>query len=233
MKYDGGVEPEPDPDIPDDPLDITLVKPSGWKSYLRFSTSPDSDSPSPATFKYGETVYLNYSIVCKGAIPHKDFHVRVYCNGWESEPVMGFTSNAFSKPGEPRTWIGHRLGGFVIGTQTVRLVIDEKNRVAETNEDNNEFTATFSVVGDPRTLTLYRNNSGGDGACAGRTVAEGTIYTLPTIASLGWSRPGYYFVGWAYYPNASYYDAYYGDGESVRNLSYYSGDEVHLYAVWW
>ena len=226
VKYDGGVEPEPDPDIPDDPLDITLVKPNGWKSYLRFSTSPDSDSPSPATFKYGETVYLNYSIVCNGAIPHKDFHVRVYCNGWESKPVMGFTSNTFSKPGEPRTWIGHRLGGFVIGTQTVRLVIDEENRVAETNEDNNEFTATFSVVGDPRTLTLYRNNSGGDGACARRTVAEGEIYTLPTIASLGWTRSGYTFFGWAEDRDAT--NAKCGDGARISITS----DLSSLYAVW-
>ena len=82
------------------------------------------------------------------------------------------------------------------------------------------------------TVRLHRNNSAGDGATAGRTMVVDSWRNLPTIDSLGWSRPGYYFVGWAYYPSASYYDVYYVDGESVRNLSYYSGDEVHLYAVW-
>ena len=226
VKYDGVVEPELDPDIPDDPLDITLAKPSGWKSYLRFSTSPSSDSPSPATFKYGEIVYLNYSIVCNGAIPHKDFQVRVYCNGWESEPVMGFTSKTFSKPGEPRTWIGHYLGGFVIGTQTVRLVIDEDSRIAETNENNNEFTATFTVVGDTRPLTLYRNNSSVDGAGAPRTVTEGLDYTLPTIASLGWTRSGYTFLGWAEDRDAT--NAKCGDGARISITT----DLSSLYAVW-
>ena len=89
-----------------------------------------------------------------------------------------------------------------------------------------ESTATKYVV------RLHRNYSAGDGATAGRTMVVGSYRALPSVFSLDWDRDGYTFEGWAYYPDATVSDVIYVDGESVSNLSYFSGDEVHLYAVW-
>jgi hypothetical protein len=75
-------------------------------------------------------------------------------------------------------------------------------------------------------MTLYRNNSSGDGAGARRTVTEGAYYTLPTISSLGWTRSGYTFRGWATYRGAT--TATYSDGERI----YVSSSLYSLYAVW-
>ena len=87
-------------------------------------------------------------------------------------------------------------------------------------------TATWKSNAKTHVLTLYRNNSSGDGASARRTVAEGSYYTLPTISSLGWTRSGYRFKGWATYRGATSAD--YGDGASV----YVSSSLTSLYAVW-
>ncbi len=74
-------------------------------------------------------------------------------------------------------------------------------------------------------MTLYRNNSSGDGAGARRTVLDGGYYTLPTISSLGWTRSGYTFKGWATYRGGS---VSYSDGERI-----YVGSSLYsLYAVW-
>ena len=80
------------------------------------------------------------------------------------------------------------------------------------------------------TVRLHRNNSNADGATAARKFVVDVGRYLPTISELGWSKPGYTFSGWSTYPQASRADYY--DGQYVRNLSTYNGDEVALYAVW-
>ena len=74
-------------------------------------------------------------------------------------------------------------------------------------------------------LTLYRNNSSGDGAGARRTVTDNAYYALPTISSLGWTRSGYDFLGWSTSRGGS---AVYGDGERIKVASSLNS----LYAVW-
>ena len=79
-------------------------------------------------------------------------------------------------------------------------------------------------------LRLHRNNSKNDGATAGRTMTVDASRNLPTISSLGWTRSGYTFVGWA--ANQSAISATYTNGQSVKNLSTTKDTTVHLYAVW-
>ena len=74
-------------------------------------------------------------------------------------------------------------------------------------------------------MTLYRNNSSGDGAGARRTVTDNAYYALPTISSLGWTRSGYDFLGWSTSRGGS---AVYGDGERIKVASSLNS----LYAVW-
>ena len=87
-------------------------------------------------------------------------------------------------------------------------------------------TAMWKESAPTHVMTLYRNNSAGDGAGARRTVTEGSYFTLPTISSLGWTRSGYTFKGWATSRGAT--SATYGDGARISvSSSLYS-----LYAVW-
>ena len=86
-------------------------------------------------------------------------------------------------------------------------------------------TATWKSNAKTHVLTLHRNNSSGDGAYAKRTVTEGAYFTLPTISSLGWTRSGYTFKGWATYRGAS---VTYGDGARIYVDSWTDA----LYAVW-
>lgn len=79
-------------------------------------------------------------------------------------------------------------------------------------------------------VRLHRNYSSVDGSTASRAMTVDVSRSLPTIGELGWSRQGYTFVGWGTYVTDATAD--YADGQSVRNLSYSGGDEVHLYAIW-
>ena len=87
-------------------------------------------------------------------------------------------------------------------------------------------TETWKVNSAKHVMTLYRNNSSGDGAGARWTVTDDAYYTLPTIASLGWTRSGYTFKGWATSRGAT--SATYGDGARIYALS----SLYSLYAVW-
>ena len=94
---------------------------------------------------------------------------------------------------------------------------------------NSSLTTLYAVWqsnASKHVMTLYRNNSAGDGAGARRTVTDNAYYTLPTISSLGWTRSGYVFLGWSQQRNAS--SATYGDGARI----YVASGLYTLYAVW-
>ena len=125
---------------------------------------------------------------------------------------LGWTRSGYTFKG----WSTSR-GGFVSYRDGERIYV------------SSSLSALYAVWQAPTTqkhvMTLYRNNSSGDGAGARRTVADNAYYTLPTVASLGWTRSGYTFKGWSTSRGGS---VSYSDGERI----YVSSSLSALYAVW-
>ena len=202
--------------------DLSPYTPSGWASSMVLSTYSSSRGNTYTTFKDTDNIYLSWAFHCSGASISSTFYTYLYVDGvkkysWKSE---GLSSGYYSSD------TGHSLGKLSAGSHTIKLVTDATGVVSESNESNNTITRTITVTQDTHLMTMYRNNSSGDGAGARRKVPNGGYYTLPTISSLGWTRSGYTFKGWATYRGAT--TATYRDGERI----YVSSSLTSLYAVW-
>jgi len=204
--------------------DLSPYTPSGWASSMVLSTYSSSRGSTYTSFKDTDNIYLSWAFTCSGASISSTFYTYLYVDGvkkysWKSDGLSsGYYANA----------TGHSLGKLSAGSHTIKLVTDATGAVSESSESNNTISRSITVnaTAKKHVMTLYRNNSSGDGAGARRTVTEGSYYTLPTIASLGWTRSDYTFKGWATYRGAT--TATYGDGERI-----YVGSSLYsLYAVW-
>ncbi|MCR4742609.1 MAG: InlB B-repeat-containing protein, partial [Treponema sp.] len=75
------------------------------------------------------------------------------------------------------------------------------------------------------TVTFNANYDGASPATGSQTFTAGTAQALKSVSTLGFSRSGYTFAGWATSSDAS--SAAYADG-----ASYTATADVTLYAVW-
>ena len=78
------------------------------------------------------------------------------------------------------------------------------------------------------TLRLLPNDGTGSSVSANLTYDE--EYTLPTVATLGYTKTGYRFNGWGDASDST--TARYADGATVSNLTSTAGNTVNLYAIW-
>lgn len=78
------------------------------------------------------------------------------------------------------------------------------------------------------TLRLLPNNGTGSSVSTNLTYDE--EYTLPAVATLGYTKTGYRFNGWGDASDST--TALYADGATVSNLTSTAGNTVNLYAIW-
>ena len=79
------------------------------------------------------------------------------------------------------------------------------------------------------TYTLVLDTNGGSGSNTSVTLSYNESYTLPTAESLGWSRTGYEFAGWAYESDSSYPMS---GSTSISGVCGIDGDTATIYAQW-
>ncbi len=80
------------------------------------------------------------------------------------------------------------------------------------------------------TYTLRLLPNGGTGSSVSTNLTYDEEYTLPTVATLGYTKTGYRFNGWGDASDST--TALYADGATVANLTSTAGDTVNLYAIW-
>jgi len=105
------------------------------------------------------------------------------------------------------------------------------NAIISKYSDGEKYTAssdiTLYAVWSREQFTITFDSNGGSSVSktSTQTFTSGISQSLETIASLGFMKDGYSFIGWATLPNSA--TAKYSDG-----MTYTASSDITLYAVW-
>lgn len=123
--------------------DIRPSMASGWSAPLVVSTSANSTYGATA-FLDTDSLYVSWLIDCGNVNAEGTFYTCLYVDDvlqtyWHTD---GLSRDYYVNV------IGYSLGNLSVGTHTVRIVTDASDAVAESDESNNSFETTITVVRD-------------------------------------------------------------------------------------
>jgi subtilisin family serine protease len=133
---------------------LSPYQPSGWSNKIVVSnvTSTNTDSASLAAT---DTLYLDWAVINNGnANVTTNFVVELYVDGtfrasWTASPPTNI--NIY------RSVLDYNIGSLSVGTHTLRIKVDSSNAVAESDENDNEYTKTITIGNDALpNLTPYQ-----------------------------------------------------------------------------
>ena len=123
--------------------DLRPCAASGWSAPLVVSTSADS-TQGATSFLDTDSLYVSWIIDCGNVNAEGTFYTCLYVDDvlqayWHTEGLQR----------DYYTWVkGYSLGALSVGTHKVRIVTDATGVVAESDESNNSFETTITVVRD-------------------------------------------------------------------------------------
>jgi subtilase family serine protease len=125
--------------------DLQPYQPSGWSNKIVVSNSTGSqtdDSPLYST----EDLFIDWAVINRGVATESQFFTQLYVNGvllqtWYTDPPLPTDYYSFVKD--------YSLGKYSAGNYTVRIVTDAAGAISESDESNNEFTRSFTVIDPP------------------------------------------------------------------------------------
>lgn len=166
-------------------VNLTPYQPGGWDNKIVLSTVTGTNTSAPMIFEV-DNIYLDWAALNNGTDDiSATFYIRLY--------VDGVSKAAWTKPGlihNTYTWaVDYNLGKLSAGTHTAKIVVDSDGHVAETNETDNEYTRTFTVLPNIN-LTPYQP-SGWD-----NKVVLSTVTGTHTSASAIYNNQDIY-IDWA------------------------------------
>lgn len=121
--------------------DLLPYTPSGWSSPLVVADS-NLDKTGATTFSMDDTLYVNWSMICRNADANAVIYSRLYIDGvlatsWYKDKL---SKNYY-------TWVGgYMIGKMTPGNHVLKIVHDATNAVAESNESNNSFETRITVL---------------------------------------------------------------------------------------
>ena len=123
--------------------DLRPCAASGWSAPLVVSTSTNS-TYGATSFLDTDSLYVSWIIDCGNVNAEGTFYTCLYVDDvlqayWHTEGLQR----------DYYTWVkGYSLGALSVGTHKVRIVTDATGVVAESDESNNSFEKTITVVRD-------------------------------------------------------------------------------------
>jgi pimeloyl-ACP methyl ester carboxylesterase len=135
-------------------LQVTLVypqpnlapyQPSGWSDNIVVAALPGTTSDA-AVLTATNTLYVDWAVLNSGTgATTNRFFAALYLDGalqrsWFVDPPLN-----------PNYYVSvedYTVGPLTIGTHTLRILADSTGVVAESNEGDNEFTKTISIIDD-------------------------------------------------------------------------------------
>lgn len=159
--------------------DLQPYAPSGWSDSI-VATQTLGSKTTPATFTTTSPVYFNFAFanVTSQAIT-ASFVSKLFVDGVLN---ASYTTNGLAAS----TYLyatDISLGTLSAGTHTIQMQIDTGNTVAESNEDNNSYTISFTVTAPatPPVCTLSASPSsisaGGSSTLSASCTPAATSYT--------------------------------------------------------
>ncbi len=126
---------------------LTPYQPPGWSAPIIVSTASESVIDS-SLFLSTDTLYVNWSVINNGDAPTAaTFTMLLYIDG------VSTLESSLGSPFVPGSYLGFypsvTLGSLSAGPHTLKLVVDSTNAVDESNENDNTYSKTITVVSPP------------------------------------------------------------------------------------
>ncbi len=136
---------------------LTPYQASGWSDKIVVANTTGSHTDSdPLTT--ADNLYVNWAAINNGSVATSTgFSAALYLDS-----VLKKTWNANALPSNYYAYVtDYSLGSLSVGTHTLRIVADYGHVVTESNENDNEYTKTITVVqAVPRLLSVSISGNG-------------------------------------------------------------------------
>ena len=125
-------------------------KPRGWSDVIVVSNR-QGDNLNTRRLAPSDIIFVDFAVINSGSTPvTRPFRIDLFVDGqlWKS-----FDAPSPLNPQVFRFREDYPIGRLGVGTHALRIVADAGNQVAESDEDDNEYTRTIIVAGDCFPLT--------------------------------------------------------------------------------
>jgi len=148
---------------------LVPYQPSGWSDKIIVTTLSGSTSDSSPLYST-DTLYVNRAVLNDSNVSiTTSFNTTLYIDGtarytWTSASLAAGYYNYLTS--------GYSIGTLNAGTHTIKIVADSTNSITESNESDNAYTKTVSVLAPGYTLsgTVHSGSVSGP-AVSGATVS--------------------------------------------------------------
>ena len=194
---------------------LTPVQPSGWSAPIVVSNVTGTNTDSSPLYTTNN-LYVDWAVTNNGAAATAAaFTSALYVDG-NSVPITTFNTPSPLGVGSNSTALDYNIGSLSAGTHTLRIVLDSTNVITESNESDNSYTKTFTVVAPVSQPNLTPVQPSGWSApivvsnVTGTNTDSSPLYTTNNL-----------YVDWAVTNNgaaataAAFTSALYVDGNSV------------------
>ncbi|MXZ35839.1 MAG: S8 family serine peptidase, partial [Acidobacteria bacterium] len=133
-----------------DSPNLRPFKPRGWSDVIVVSNR-QGDNLNSGRLAPSDVLFVDFAVINSGGSPvTRPFRINLLVDGrlWKSFDVPA--------PLDPQIFRfreDYPIGRLGVGTHAIRIVADAENQVAESDEDDNEYTRSIVVAGDCFPLT--------------------------------------------------------------------------------
>ena len=130
--------------------DLAPYTPSGWSDSLVISTVANSTTNS-SSFTTSDTIYASIAQKNLGTAAAGAFVTSITLKNSSGTVLQTLTANSSGLAAQDYDWAkgdsSWNFGKLSAGTYTLTMTVDSRKAISESNENNNAYTRTFTVVG--------------------------------------------------------------------------------------
>jgi hypothetical protein len=122
---------------------LTPYQPTAWSDKIVVSNTPGTNTDS-SPLRTTDTIYVDWATINNGTAPiGTPFQTKLYVDGlerssWVTNPPLDVNFFSFVQD--------FSIGSLSVGTHTLKIVTDATGLISESNELDNEYTKTITVV---------------------------------------------------------------------------------------
>lgn len=180
--------------------DLTPYQPSGWSAPI-VATTVSGNTTDSTPIATNQTLYVDWAVINNGAASASGtFCTQLYVDG----TCKGNWSTGSLNAGSWTQVKNYSIGALSGGKHTIEIITDANNAIVESNENDNTYTKTVTVVtplAAPTGLTAKvsgsainlawtsadKNATGFYVLRSANNLAFSTVATLTSIATTSWS----------------------------------------------
>jgi len=128
---------------------LTPYQPTGWSDKIVVSKTTGTNTDSSPLYTT-DTLYVDWAVINNGTVATAaTFYTKLYVDGvernsWYTDPPLNV--NYYTSATD------YSIGTLSAGTHTIKIATDTTGVISESNETDNEYTKTITVISEGVTL---------------------------------------------------------------------------------